>query len=91
MNGFDLFLDFLAGRTGVFYKKLFETISHADPVNLAKLAISFPEETCAYLVFTREGISGLAKLCTPGNPLVSMMIAIYAQPVHQPPMVLLPE
>jgi hypothetical protein len=39
---------------GSFYGYLFEALGHADNTNLARLALGFPEETGAYILFARK-------------------------------------
>lgn len=46
--------DYQYERLGGFYTSLFEAISRADYINLAKLKLGFPEEVVAFMKFNSE-------------------------------------
>lgn len=72
-NGFDLYLEFQFHQTGSFYTALFDLISHADPMNIHRLALGFPDEVEAYRVFTQVGLDEFLAKCTPDHPLIEQM------------------
>lgn len=78
VNGFDKYLDFQYGRSGSFYKNLFESIHIADKYNLKKLALGFPSEVEAYKVWTRAGgAEELIKHVSPSHGLLEAFAEEY--------------
>ena len=71
-NGYDHFLDYQFNYSGEFFKLLFKTMFQADPTNLEKLGLSFPEEADAVELwkFTPGGKEILLSNCTPGYALL---------------------
>jgi len=71
-NGYDRFLDYQFRRSGDFFKSLFKALFQADSTNFKKLALGFPEEAGAVLLFTQDpnGKTLILNNCLPGNCLV---------------------
>lgn len=71
-NGYDRFLDFQFNYSGAFFKLLFQTMFQADPENLSKLAMAFPEEAAAVDWFKNhpQGKKYVVNHANSSNPLV---------------------
>ena len=76
-NGYDRYLDFQYGRSGDFFRVLFQAITLADSDNTLKLAKGFPEEVNAYKTWTRIGVEEFLPMLSPGHDLREQFMAEY--------------
>ncbi len=70
-NGYDRFLDYQFNYGGEFFKLLFQAMFQADEINFPKLALGFPDEARAVLLFKLDpnGKEIILQQCTPGYAL----------------------
>ena len=69
-SGFDRFLEWQYQFTGDFYTHLFRAIAQADDQNLERLAMGFPEEVEAHVIWTTQGVGPFVEHVTKGHPLL---------------------